>query len=122
MCWPVARLHALTSCDRGCGFKSDKNENAKAHAVQVEPCGQQRHGANSVDDDMHDPAAQCSTGQLAWLDLLKDLAGFFTSELKLLSQVSRSEDLASSYKSNLQGDVWKGSVKEMRAVLSEVCP
>lgn len=88
--------------------------------MQVEPSGHKHHGAFSVDDDMHDPAAHCSTAQLAWLDLLKDLAGFFTSELKLLSQVSRSEELASSYKASLQSDEWKGSVKEMRGVLSEV--
>lgn len=76
--------------------------------------------SHSVDDDMHDPASKCTNAQLAHLDLLKDLAGFFTSELKLLSQVSTSEELAASYKANLQQEAWRAAVKDMRSVLGEV--
>ena len=78
--------------------------------------------ALNVEADMHDPSTQCTTAQLAWLDLLKDLAGFFTAELKLLTAVSTSEELAAAYKESLQLEMWKSSVKEMRTVLAEVRP
>jgi hypothetical protein len=76
--------------------------------------------AHSVDTDMHDPASACTISHLAHLDLLRDLAGFFTSELRLLSEVSASEELAASYRASLQQDAWRASVKEIRGVLAEV--
>jgi hypothetical protein len=77
---------------------------------------------HSVDDDMHEPSSKCTNVQLAWLGLLRTLAAFFTTELKLLYQVPASEELAASYKANLQQDTWKGVVREMRGVTSEVMP
>lgn len=77
--------------------------------------------SRSVDEDMHDPASHCTNAQLAWLGLLRGLAGFYTTELRLLAHVAASEELAASYKANLQQETWKAAVREMRGVMVEVC-
>jgi hypothetical protein len=75
---------------------------------------------NTVDDDMHDPSSRCTNVQLAWLGLLRTLAAFFTTEMRVLYQVIASEELAASYKASLQQDTWKAAVRELRGVVSEV--
>ena len=68
-----------------------------------------------------DVAARCSTVQLAWLDLLQDLTGFFTKELKLLMNLCASPELLDFYQNHQQSSVWESGVKNMQTVLSEVC-
>lgn len=72
-------------------------------------------------DNDTDVTARCSTVQLAWLDLLQDLTGFFTKELKLLMNLCVSPELLDFYQSHQQSAVWESGVKNMRNVLTEVC-
>lgn len=72
------------------------------------------------DEDTADITTRCSTVQLAWLDLLQDLTGFFTKELKLLMSLCVSPELSEFYKVNQQLSAWESGVKNMRNVLTEV--
>lgn len=72
------------------------------------------------EEDNADPTARCSTVQLAWLDLLQDLTGFFTKELKLLMGLCASPELIDFYNTNQQPNVWDSGVNNMRNVLTEV--
>jgi hypothetical protein len=63
---------------------------------------------------------KCTTVQLAWLDLLQDLTGFFTKELKLLLMMSKSAELTEFYASHSKASTWKSGVKNMHNVLTEV--
>lgn len=71
--------------------------------------------------DSSDKSAKCTTIQLAWLDLLQDLTGYFTKELKLLLLMSKSTELKEFYASHDKASTWKSGVKNMRNVLTEVC-
>jgi hypothetical protein len=70
--------------------------------------------------DSSDSSSQCSTVQLAWLDLVQDLTNFFTKELKLLLSMSKSSELAEFFASHDKASSWKSGVKNMRNVLTEV--
>eukprot|EP00892_Ulva_mutabilis_P007527 jgi/Ulvmu1/5146/UM021_0163.1 len=71
-------------------------------------------------DTITDANARCSTVQLAWLDLLQDLTGFFTKELNLLMNLCVSPELSDFYHNHQQGNVWESGVKNMQNVLTEV--
>ena len=93
---------------------------ARTQDVAQETAAPDALAGHSVDEDLHDPAARCTNAQLAWLGLLRGLAGFYTTELRLLVHVAASEELAASYKASLQQDTWKAAVREMRGVMAEV--
>lgn len=72
------------------------------------------------EDAVQDLQLRCSNTQLAWLDMLKELAKFYTKHAGLLAELQASQALQVLYKKLGHKEEWRTAVKSIKRTLTQV--